>query len=152
MNELIREASASELEVYKFNDMADYDIDVSPGFVWEELQMFNVDLFDEKLQMEANLDKKYFTVQMNDAETDKIDFKVKVKFFALTPRGEEDCDNDEPIRLRMKFIKKQGDLQKWYDVLNEMKENVLNDILMTPQSYENQKLEIEDLDDSTKSE
>lgn len=37
MNELIREASVSELEVYKFNDMADYDIDVSPGFVWEEL-------------------------------------------------------------------------------------------------------------------
>jgi len=83
MNELIREASASELEVYKFNDMNDYDIDVSPGFVWEELQMFNIDLFEEKLQMEANVEKKYFTIQMNDPETDKIDFKIKVKFFAL---------------------------------------------------------------------
>jgi len=51
----------------------------------------------------------------------------------------------------MKFIKKQGDLQKWYDVLNEMKENVLDDVLMTPECYENQKLAIDDLDDSTKS-
>lgn len=37
MNELIREVSNSELEIYKFNDMVDYDIDVSPGFFWEEL-------------------------------------------------------------------------------------------------------------------
>lgn len=113
--------------------------------------MFNIDLFEEKLQMEANVEKKYFTIQMNDPETDEVDFKVKVKFFALDQR--EDYENDEPFRLRMKFIKKQGDLQKWYDVLNEMKENVLNDILMTPESYENQKLSFsEDLDDSTKSE
>lgn len=37
MNELIREASVSVLELYKFNDMVDFDIDVSPGFLWEEL-------------------------------------------------------------------------------------------------------------------
>jgi len=36
----------------------------------------------------------------------------------------------------MKFIKKQGDLQKWYDVLQEMKDNVLDDILMTPETNE----------------
>jgi len=37
MNELIREASVSQLEIYKFNDMVDFDIDVSPGHLWEEL-------------------------------------------------------------------------------------------------------------------
>ena len=49
MNELIREASVSQLEIYKFNDMVDFDIDVSPGHLWEELQMFNIDLYDDKL-------------------------------------------------------------------------------------------------------
>jgi len=73
--------------------MGDYDIDVSPGHLWEELQMFNIDLFEEKLKLEANIEKKYFTIQMNDPETDKLDFKVKIKFFAL---NNNDYESDEP--------------------------------------------------------
>lgn len=114
MNELVRVASASELEIYKFNDMVDYDIDVSPGHLWEELQMFNIDLFDDKLKMELNIEKKFFTIQMNDPETDKVDFKVKVKFFGLGKENSEECEEGE--RLRIKFIKKEGDLNKWYEV------------------------------------
>lgn len=62
MNELIREASVSQLEIYKFNDMVDFDIDVSPGHLWEELQMFNIDLFEEKLKLDINMEKKYVTI------------------------------------------------------------------------------------------
>jgi len=62
LNELIREASASELEIYKFNDQVDFDIDVSPGFLWEELQMFNIDLYDERLQLDLNVEKKNFII------------------------------------------------------------------------------------------
>jgi len=62
MTGLIREASVSQLELYKFNDMVDFDIDVSPGHLWEELQMFNIDLYDDKLQLELNSEKKYFTI------------------------------------------------------------------------------------------
>ena len=149
MNELIREASVSQLELYKFNDMVDFDIDVSPGHLWEELQMFNIDLYDDRLQLELNSEKKYLTIQMNDPETDQIDFKVKVKFFCL---NKLDIDNEESQRIRIKFIKKQGDLQKWYDCFEEMKDNILNDILMTPESNENKELAVVDYDESTKSE
>lgn len=32
--------------MYKFNDMTDFDIQASPGTVWEELNNFNDDFFD----------------------------------------------------------------------------------------------------------
>jgi len=83
--------------------MVDFDIDVSPGHLWEELQMFNIDLYDDRLQLELNSEKKYLTIQMNDPETDQIDFKVKVKFFCL---NKLDIDNEESQRVRIKFIKK----------------------------------------------
>jgi len=41
---------------------------------------------------------------MNDPETDKLDFKVKVKFFALEQN--ENFDTEEPVRLRLKLVKK----------------------------------------------
>jgi len=85
---------------------------------------------------------------MNDPETDQIDFKVKVKFFGLNNVD----NNEESQRIRIKFIKKQGDLQKWYDCFQEMKDNVLDDMLMTPESNENKDLTIVDYDESTKSE
>jgi len=62
MTGLIREASVSQLELYKFNDMVDFDIDVSPGHLWEEIQMFNIDLYDDRLQLEMNSEKKFFTI------------------------------------------------------------------------------------------
>ena len=57
MTELIRQASASELEIYKFNDLVDHDIEVSPGTIWEELNMFNEDLFEGKLNLNYNTEK-----------------------------------------------------------------------------------------------
>jgi len=63
-----------------------------------------------------------------------------------------DIDNEESQRIRIKFIKKQGNLQKWYECFEEMKDNVLNDILMTPESNENKELTVIDCDESTKSE
>jgi len=86
---------------------------------------------------------------MNDPETDQIEFKVKVKFFSL---NNVDIDNEESQRIRIKFIKKQGNLQKWYECFEEMKDNVLNDILITPESNENKELTVIDCDESTKSE
>ena len=48
MLELVREYD-SNLETYKFNDMADHDIQVSPGAIWEDLNKYNVDFFGSKL-------------------------------------------------------------------------------------------------------
>ena len=44
MLQLVRQQS--NLDIYKFNDMTDHDIDVSPGLIFEELNNFNSDYFD----------------------------------------------------------------------------------------------------------
>jgi hypothetical protein len=147
MNQLIRQQSLETLRLYRFNDMADHDIDVDPSVVWEDLNMFNVDFFDEKLQINANLEKKHITIQMNN-EDNEVDFLVKAKFFNLTTEdteteGSDEADEDAPKRLRLRFTKKQGDLQKWYDVFNQMKETVLEDILLAPEVHHTEILQAE---------
>lgn len=54
------------LEIFRFNDLADHDIDVEPGVVWEELNCFNVEAYDEKLQLQADSDKKCFIIEEKD--------------------------------------------------------------------------------------
>jgi len=54
MKELVRQASTSQLELYKFNDFVDHDIEMTPGNLWEELNMFNEDLFEGKLKLDYN--------------------------------------------------------------------------------------------------
>lgn len=152
MKELVRQASASELEIYKFNDLVDHDIEVMPGTIWEELNMFNEDLFEGKLTLDYNSEKQYMTIEMTDPETGINDFKVKAKFFALDNKSDEESYEGEPMRLRLRMVKKRGDLQKWYDVLSEMKETGFDEILLAPLNYQNEKLAITDADDSTKSE
>jgi len=36
-------------ELKKFNDLTDYDIDVDPGVVWDDIQRFNTEFKDSKL-------------------------------------------------------------------------------------------------------
>jgi serine/threonine protein kinase len=60
--EFVREASVSELELYRFNDLTDHDIDVSPGSIWEELQAINEDFLDGRLKLEQNLVKTCFNI------------------------------------------------------------------------------------------
>ena len=102
--------TTENLEVYKFNDMTDHDIDVSPGFIFEELNNFNSDYFNSKLKIETNIEKKYIRMTMDDLD-------VKVNFFEL---NNKELDEDEEVssRLRMKFVKKRGDLSTWYDLFN----------------------------------
>lgn len=58
MLELIRQPlSVPQQQLYKFNDMTDHDIDVTPGALLEDLNMFNIDYFDSKFQIEANIEK-----------------------------------------------------------------------------------------------
>jgi len=102
-----------------------------PGTIWEELNMFNEDLFEGKLKLDYNTEKQNMTIEMADPESGLIDFKVKAKFFTLETNEEE----GDPMRLRMKLVKKRGNLQKWYDVLNEMKETGFDEILLAPLSH-----------------
>lgn len=75
MLQLVRQTTEN-LEVFKFNDMTDHDIDVTPGLIFEELNNFNSDYFDSQLKIESNLDKKHIRMSMEGLD-------VKVKFFQL---------------------------------------------------------------------
>lgn len=59
MKELVRQTSEANLKLYKFNDMNDHDIDVDPSVIWEELNVFNTDFYDQKLKLELDFEKKY---------------------------------------------------------------------------------------------
>jgi len=122
MLELVRESSA--LEIFKFNDMTDHDISVSPGTIWEDLQTFNTDYFDDRLRLEQNIEKKYFKLFLDD---DKLE--VKIKFFQLAQ--EEEQDEEQPQRLRMRLTKKRGDLSQWYDIFNDLKDTVFEETLLS---------------------
>jgi hypothetical protein len=50
------------------------------------------------------------------------------------------------------LTKKRGNLQKWYDVLNEMKETGFDELLLAPLNHQNERLEAYANDESTKSE
>ena len=58
------------------------------------------------------------------------------------------------MRLRLRLIKKRGDLQRWYDVFSEIKETVLDEYLLAPLSHQNEKFALADNEESgsTKSE
>ena len=65
---------------------------------------------------------------------DQLD--IKVKFFELNNNLELEDDEDEaPTRLRMRFLKKRGDLSEWYDLFNQIKDTVLEDILLAPEAH-----------------
>lgn len=52
---------------------------------------------------------------MNNKESNEVDFLVKAKFFDLTSEdteteGSDEYGDDTPKRLRLRFVKKRGDL------------------------------------------
>jgi len=75
--------------------MVDHDIEVMPGQFWEELNMFNEDLFEGKLNLKYNENKKYMTIEMQDPETGCLNFLVKAKFFALNNNEPEDMSAEQ---------------------------------------------------------
>lgn len=52
MLDLVRQASV--INIKRFNDMNDFDITVEPGVIWDDLNKFNTDYFDEQF----TIDKK----------------------------------------------------------------------------------------------
>ena len=106
---------SSEVEVSRFNDVTDYDVDVVPGVIWDDLNSFNSDHYAGKMKIQYK-EHKYIKMNMDEIE-------VKVKFF----KHEEDSS-----RIRVRFLRKKGDIQTWYKILKEMKEALMKDILLQP--------------------
>lgn len=108
--------------------MTDFDIDVTPAVVWEQLEVFNDDFYESKLSLEQNLDKKCFLLEQSNAENEEDNLKIKIKFLDLKEENED--GEDVPSRLRVRFIKKRGNLTSWYKLFDKIKELALEDILL----------------------
>jgi len=117
MLDLVRETSC--LELCKFNDMMDHDIDVDPGVVYDDLNTFNEEHLEGKMTIEK-VEGKCLKLTMPDE-----DLVVKVKFFKAS-------DAEENARTRVRFIRKRGDISKWYSMFKDMKDAVMDDILLAP--------------------
>lgn len=142
MLELVRQTSVSDLENLKFNDKTDFDIEADPGVLWEELNNFNSDYFDSKMNLECNTEKQYIKATVPGESND--DLVLKIKFFDLKQQNnseenedEAEEDEDEPRRLRVRFTKKRGDLFKWYDIFQDMQDTVFDDLLLAPLNHHN---------------
>ena len=121
MLELVRE-KPENFENFKFNDMTDYDIDYAPGVVFEELNNFNENFYEKKLNIELNADKKWIKIHQEGTE-ELMPLKIKVKFFDVTEKPEDEEEEVIP-RYRIRMIKQVGDLAQWYDILENMKKTV----------------------------
>lgn len=134
MLELVRDTTVVGLERYTFNDQTDFDVDCEPGVVYDELNSFNTDLFDGKFRIETSLEKKWIKLSLEDKT--ELPMEVKVKFFELPQ--EADCEEEDNKRIRVRFIKKRGDLMRWYEIFNQMQETQLEGLLLAPRMHQNQ--------------
>lgn len=103
----------------RFNDMTDFDITVAPGVVWDELNAYNEDNFEGRFEI-THVENKHILLNLKAEEAGQQDLKVKVKFFQIPGENE---------RYRVKFVRKTGELDRWYSIFNEMKENQLEGVL-----------------------
>lgn len=77
----------------KFNDMTDFDIEVAPGVIFDDLQMANEEQFEGKWTVEK-VEGKHLKITIPGDE-EGLQTVVKVKFFKI---------GDDKTRVR--FIKK----------------------------------------------
>ena len=111
--------------------MTDFDIDVAPGVVFDDLVQYNEEQADGKMKIEV-VEKKHILITQKDdgAEAEgnaANDLVVKVKFFQL-----ETNEEGTPTRSRVRFIRKRGDMGQWYNTFQEMKDYCMNEILLAP--------------------
>jgi len=113
--DLVRQSSFIDT---RFNDMTDFDVTVDPGVIWDDLNAFNEDNFDGKMTI-SHVENKHILIEMKAEEQGQTDLKVKVKFFQVP---------SEEGRYRVKFVRKSGEIDRWYSIFNDMKENQLSDV------------------------
>ena len=85
--------------------------------------------FEKSIKLENA--KFQFLKNKNNQKQFKIsnlDLEIKVKVFDL---GLNDCNP----RYRVRFNKKRGDLSSWYSLLQDMKDAVLDEVLLAPKAH-----------------
>ena len=95
MMDLVKQTSV--LNIKKFNDMNDFDINVKPGVIWDDLNTFNTDMLNEAFTIEKT-EGKHIIMTLKATEEGEKNLKVKVKFFQIP-------DQDDENRLRIRFMR-----------------------------------------------
>lgn len=54
--------------------------------------------------------------------------------------NDEEEDLEGPKRLRMRVVKKRGNLNKWYEIFKDMQETVFEDTLLAPRIHHAEQL------------
>jgi hypothetical protein len=107
----------------RFNDMTDFDIEVAPGLIFDDLMQCNEEMFEGKWTVEHKENKCIKLTNKADAEDESgVDTIVKVKFYKIT--GE---------KTRVRFVRKQGDIMEWATTFTNMKESYLDSVLLQTQ-------------------
>lgn len=78
MLDLVKQTSV--INIKRFNDMNDFDILVDPGVIWDDINTFNTDHFEEQFQIEK-VEGKHILMNLKATEPGAQDLVVKVKFF-----------------------------------------------------------------------
>jgi len=145
---MIREVeSFKDLQLRGFNDKNEFDIEVAPGVVYEDLCAWNSEVYKDAMKIEV-VEKKgedgmnkprNILLTVKDPESvasveteDGVaagaadEIVVKVKFFKAA--------DDKDGRTRVRFHRKRGDMIEWAKIFGEMKKTHLNDILLLRES------------------
>lgn len=132
--------------LYKYNDMTDFDVDVAPGEILEQLNTFNCENYEERLEIVPDFEKQ--NVKIFDKSEN---LEVKIKFFEVENGDDEEEEEEENTyefnkRLRMRIVKKKGDLATWYQLFDQMKATVLDGLLLAPETHQAESLDSNDSD------
>jgi len=146
---MIREVeSFKDLQLRGFNDKNEFDIEVAPGVVYEDLCAWNTEVYKDAMKIEV-VEKKgedgmnkprNILLTVKDPESvasveteDGVaagaadEIVVKVKFF--------NAADDKDGRTRVRFQRKRGDMIEWAKIFDEIKKTHLNDILLLPREH-----------------
>lgn len=135
-----------DLQLRKFNDQGEFDCDVDPGVVFESLQAFNEESFASKMRLEVVVKEgvpRSILMEVKEADCDNIlnedkevetekteddeSIRVKVKFFKAA--------NDVEGRTRVRFTRKFGDIVNWTRLFTKMRGSHLDDVLLLPREH-----------------
>lgn len=78
----------------RFNDMTDFDIEVAPGLIFDDLMQCNEEMFEGKWTLEHK-ENKCIKLTKKAEDENGVDTIVKVKFYKIS---------DEKTRVR--FVRK----------------------------------------------
>ena len=128
--------------------MTDHDIDVSPGEILEQLNTFNCEYFENNLDVVPNFDKQHIKLIVKNEN-----LEIKIKFFEVEGQQDDDEEEEEEEdtyefnkRLRMRLVKKKGDIASWYQLFDQMRATVFDGLLLAPETHQAETLETNDSD------